>query len=181
MRRPPAADAPGVYVVPLTSNPLDNGGLLPKAPIDEAKVRAGIDRVPTFCFRGRLNPDPAEVTEFLNEFWLRMRPSSVYIGKATCISKRLHQLYRHELGQGSPHAGGHWLKTLSNLGELYIHYCTCPTAGMAQRKEDEALAAFKAQVSARWRSRIHNAIPYANRAHPTGFPKQREIRNDVLA
>lgn len=176
----PATDAPGVYAVSLSSNPLDNGGLLPKASINEARVRAWMDRVPAFCFRGRLNPDPAEVAEVLNEFWLPDE-NIVYIGKATCIRKRLDQLYRHKLGNRSPHAGGHWLKTLFNLGELYIHYCTCPTADTAERKEDEALAAFKAQVSARWRRRIQNAISFATRAHPAGFPKQREIRNDVLS
>ncbi|GIK17804.1 MAG: hypothetical protein BroJett003_27680 [Planctomycetota bacterium] len=115
----------------------------------------------------------------MNEFWLPDE-SIVYIGKATCIRKRLNQFHRHKLGSRSLHAGGHWLKTLSNLGELHIHYCTCPTADTAERKEDEALAAFKAQASARWRSHIHNAVPFANRAHPAGFRKQREICNNVL-
>lgn len=175
----PSTDQPGVYAISLCSDPSSNGGLLPRAPIEIEKVQAWISRVPTFCYRGQMSPQPTVVAAFLNEFWIDDE-SIVYIGKATCLRKRLDQFRRHKLGNRSPHAGGHWIKTLANLGDLFIHYCICPTADAAESKEDEALALFKGQVSQRCRCALHNPIPFANRAHPPGVSKQKAICDDVL-
>lgn len=175
----PATDAPGVYAISLCSDPRRNEGLLSKAPIDQARVSAWVERVPTFQFFRQLKPEPRRVVEFLSGFWLEDE-TIVYIGKATSLHARLGQYKRHKLGNRSPHAGGHWIKTLSNLDRMYIHFCVCPTVTIAECKEDAALAIFKRQVSPAIRVRLHNPIPFANREHPRGVCKQDDICGDVL-
>ena len=58
----------------------------------------------------------------LTQFWLSDE-TILYIGKAErqTLSKRVHQYYNHKVGKISNHKGGYWLKTLSNLNELYVH------------------------------------------------------------
>jgi hypothetical protein len=175
----PNTDSPGVYAISLCRDPRCNDGLLPRAPIDVDKVKAWIKRVPTFCFRGHTSPKPRTVTDFLAQFWF-CDESIVYIGKAKCLHKRLQNFRSHTLGNRSPHAGGHWVKTLSNLDRLFIHFCICQTVQVAEAKEDAALKLFKSQISPRRRRGIQNLIPFANRAHPHGSNKQDEIFNDVL-
>jgi hypothetical protein len=40
--------------------------------------------------------------------------SVVYIGRAKCLSRRLGQFYRHQLGRSSPHSGGQRILTLNS-------------------------------------------------------------------
>src|SRR5437879_2359420 len=76
-------------------------------------------------------------------FWL---PDEVilYVGKATSLSTRVRQYYSTPLGARSPHAGGHFLKTLSILGELTVHFATTVEPGPT---EDAALSFFCSRVS----------------------------------
>src|SRR4051812_27040174 len=107
----PATDEPGVYAISLCDDPSCNAGLLPQAPVDPARVAAWIARVPTFTYRGKA-AIATDVVAFLQTFWFPDE-SIVYIGKANCLSSRLQQYRGHKLGHRSPHAGGHWLKTLA--------------------------------------------------------------------
>lgn len=176
----PATDAPGIYAISLCADPTCNGELLADAPLDVSKVAAWLNRVPTFCFRGVVQPPAQIVADFLKTFWLEDE-SIIYIGKATRLRERLGQYRGHRLGDRRPHAGGHWIKTLSNLQELFIHFAVVDSESLAAAKEGEALARFKMQVSSRHRARLRNPIPFANRAHPSGNNKQHDIRADVLA
>lgn len=124
-------------------------------------------------------PQASDVVEVLGSFWLIDEPI-IYIGKASSLRQRLGQYFRHELGDRRPHAGGHWIKTLECLQSTFIHYAETATESDARKKEDDALTIFKAGVSSQHRSRITNPIPFANREHPRGSRKQRDIGHDVL-
>ena len=82
-----------------------------------------------------------------------------------------------------PHAGGHWLKTLSCLDQLHVYFAECPSAEAAAAQESVALEVFVDRVSKESRSALLNPslpIPFANRGHPRGNRKQTGIRYDVL-
>lgn len=175
----PAVEGPGVYTVSLSEDPSQLSGVLETAPVDVTTVGDWIERVPSYTFRGGAEPDPQEVTAFLSTFWIPDE-SIVYIGKATSLKKRLGQYFSHRLGNRSPHAGGHWVKTLTCLDHLYVHYAVVDTAEQGRDKEAEALQYFKAMVSPEHLDRLKNPIPFANREHPQGNRKQKAISKDVL-
>lgn len=175
----PETSQPGVYAISLCADPSLNDGVLAVAPVDVLAVKRWIARVPTFCFRGECKPNAADVADFLGSYWIADE-SIVYIGKATSLRDRLRKFRSHVLGDRKPHAGGHWLKALSNPNGFFVHYCSCSTVAIAEHREDEALSIFKAQVSESSRQRIANPIPFANREHPKGARKQSEIARDVL-
>jgi hypothetical protein len=173
----------GVYAVSLCDDPERNAGLIPKAPVSNALVGRWIRYVPTFSFDGKPRPSPPIVAAFLASMWLPDE-SIVYLGKATCLKKRLRQFHKHTLGNPKPHAGGHWLKTLTILERMHIFFCECRSAAEAEDKEKEALRAFVAQVSKRTLKGLYNAqlpIPFANREYPKGTRKQFRISGDVYA
>jgi hypothetical protein len=179
---PVACTKPGVYAVSLSGNPRRNAGLPPEAPVSVALVQEWIEYVATFTFDGKPRPSPSAVAAFIKQFWLPDE-SILYIGKATCLEDRLGQLRGHHLGNPSPHKGGHWLKTLSNLDRLHVFFCQCDSVQEAEDSEDEALALFASQVSARTRKRLYNPdmpIPFANGKDERGRLKQSRIAKSVL-
>src|SRR4030065_708843 len=76
----------------------------------------------------------------------------VYIGRAgprrhvtvSELSDRVEEYYTTRLGARSPHAGGWPLKTLANLGSLYVHYAYCDDV---LKKEQLMLKAFADNLS----------------------------------
>jgi hypothetical protein len=175
-------DKPGVYFVSLTPDAKTNTGLLSRAPISPALVSEWIGRVPTFAFDGK--PCRADdVGSFLATAWLPDE-SIVYIGRATkSLAVRTGQFFRHRLGERQPHNGGHWVKVLSNLNDLFLHYAGCDNETQAKALEERALAEFVQQVSRTTRERLMNPripIPFANREYPQGTRKQARIGRDVL-
>jgi hypothetical protein len=179
---PVACTKPGVYAVSLGGNPHRNAGLLPEAPLSVGLVREWIEYVPTFTFDGKPRPSPSAVAAFIKQFWLPDE-SILYIGKATCLKKRLSELRGHRLGNHSPHKGGHWLKTLSNPDHLHIFFCECDSEGKAIALEGKALESFVSQVSARTLKRLYNPempIPFANGKDSRGRLKQSRIAKSVL-
>lgn len=56
-----------------------------------------------------------------------------YIGLAgTSLRKRVGRYYRTPLGARRPHAGGWWLKTLTVLDDLWVHYAATHDGGVAE-------------------------------------------------
>ena len=53
----------------------------------------------------------------------------LYIGKAPKrnngkgLGNRVNEYYRTEYGARNPHAGGHWIKSLAKLENLFVYYC----------------------------------------------------------
>lgn len=94
----------------------------------------------------------------------------LYIGKtSSALKKRIRAYYKTELGAGSPHSGGQWLKTLKNLFQLYVHYAVSDSP---EADESKLLAYFKQRAG---------ELPFANLTGPDGrkqhgMVKQREER-----
>jgi hypothetical protein len=175
-------DSPGVYIVSIVSLEL-----LPTAsvkqssavpPIDTLAVSNWISRVPTLQMDG-VRPSSGSLVQRLSEFWLADE-TILYIGKAgTSIKKRVGQYYRTPLGDRGPHAGGHWLKTLSVLSKLSIFWTT---TNKPEIMEDLLLASFMEKVSAESRSKLRDPnlpLPFANMEVPGGRSKAHGISGSV--
>lgn len=155
---------PGVYLVSRSRD----GNASPRCqrcPFDHGVLADWIKRAPDM----RLNeavPTPAALDDYLSGFW-HADEAIVYIGQATGLGARLEQFFRHRLGDRRPHAGGHWLKTLSHEN-LWIHAAACRSARDAIRLESLALDLFQAAVLSVRPELVATparAIPFANRAH----------------
>lgn len=160
---------PGVYVVSLTAEPHAIQGL-PAAPISISAAEELLTTRPELRVDGA-RPSPEDLVARLAAFWL---PDEVvlYIGLAgTSVQQRVSAYYRTPLGARSPHAGGWFLKTLSNLGELHVHFGECSDPAGA---EDDMLAGFSSRVSDLSRRHLHDGerpIPFANLEWPRGRKK----------
>lgn len=161
------SSAKGLYIVSLCADPATKSGL--KTPVfNEAQIQQWIDRLPDFRIDGQ-RPTVASLKKRLLEFW-HPTETILYIGQTgSTLKKRIGAYYRTPLGDRKPHSGGHWLKTLQNLPDLYVHY-----AASDNPVGDEAkmLAYFKQQAG---------EIPFANLEGPDGrkphgLQNQRESR-----
>lgn len=101
-------------------------------------------------------------------FW---HPDEVvlYVGTTTSsLRKRVGAYYRTPLGARRPHAGGYFLKTLSNLSDLWVYYA--PSLNPAD-VEDEMVLNF-----AQSRSGSIQDLPFANLKFPRGASKSHGVR-----
>jgi len=118
----------GVYFVSLSPDPKSSAGLR-DAPVSDLALLGWIRAVPAMTVDGARATAEA-LRARLSAFWLPDE-SILYIGKAgggssrKTLRQRVREYYRTELGQPRPHSGGHWLKTLSNLGSLAVHWSEC--------------------------------------------------------
>ena len=158
----PVPDASqGVYVVALTDDVAATAAALAAAPLSWAALEQ------LLAVRPELQVDRADVdadvlAKRLRSFWL---PDEValYIGLAgQPLRTRVRQYYGTPLGARKPHAGGWWLKTLSVLDELWVHYAPTPDFEDAEKL---MLLAFADCVSPRSRAGLHDRerlMPFAN-------------------
>lgn len=117
-----------------------------KAPISESKLRLWITKIRTIEIDGKAGINTLELLNRLNRFWLPDE-NILYIGQTECkggLKKRISQFYRTDLGERKPHAGGHWIKTLSCLNDLYVHYISTSSPLILEK---EILKNFASQVS----------------------------------
>jgi len=176
----PASDEQGVYVVSLHRDPDKEDGL-PEAPVSEATVAAWIERVPSLILDGG-QPKPIDLMQRLARYWLPDE-AIVYIGKATSLRKRLGQYYSTPLGDRRPHAGGHWIKTLTNLTSLTVHYAESDKVGDPEAVEKQILLKFSQAVSRQTRAAHPQqdlTIPFANLEIKGVGRRNHGIRNAVL-
>lgn len=172
-------DQSGVYLVALTDERENVSAALPECPIAIHQVEQLLDVRPELLLDG-VRPTPEALAQRYASFWL---PDEVvvYVGLTTApLVNRVDAYYRTSLGRRSPHAGGYWLKVLSALPDLFVHYAACE----AVRTAEEALAAtFMANVSPATRSRLYDAavpLPFANRKVPPHGPiKKHGISRDT--
>lgn len=122
----PSCRENGVYVVALTNDPNSLAGTLDAMPVSHEAIGNWL------IVQQHLTVDglPASVDSVgarLSRYWLSSEVI-LYIGKTAKedgLCGRVGQFYRHVLGRHSPHRGGHWIKTLSVLEQLFVHYAPC--------------------------------------------------------
>jgi hypothetical protein len=159
-----------VYVVSLSQDPNANAGLRARAPIDRNSIQQWISRVPTIEL-DRSEATVEGIIQRLREFWLADE-SILYIGKATPLQSRIKAYYDTPLGNRGPHAGGHWIKTLSILRKTFLHFAEVADC---ERSEAELLRAFVAGVSRATRQRVGDPpLPFANLEFREGKRKRRK-------
>ncbi len=176
----PSSDNQGVYLVSLDGDPDEVVGL-PEAPVSEATVAAWIERVESLTLDGG-RPKPIALVQELARYWLPDE-AIVYIGKATSLRKRLGQYYSTPLGDRRPHAGGHWIKTLTNLTSLTVHYAELDDVADPEDVEKQMLLLFSQAVSRQTRAAHPQqdlTIPFANLEIKRVGRRNHGIRNAVL-
>ncbi|HUP83918.1 MAG TPA: transcription elongation factor GreA [Candidatus Limnocylindria bacterium] len=115
---PVASRSPGLIVVELP-------GGADSAPIDLGALRRWLDRVPSLTLDGE-RPSPQVLQRRLATEWSAGQPI-LFVCRATRgIGARLAGIYATTLGDARPASAGHWLKTLSNPGELRVWWAETP-------------------------------------------------------
>jgi hypothetical protein len=87
------------------------------------------------------------------------------------------------LGDRRPHAGGHWIKTLTNLTSLTVHYAELDSVADPEDVEKQMLRTFSQAVSAQTRAAHPQpdlTIPFANLEIRGVGRRNHGIRNAVL-
>lgn len=172
-------DRPGVYIVSTSTLPTGNSDCChTNAPIDPNILNKWIAEVSTLRLNG-CRPTISALQDHLSGFWLPDE-SILYIGKAgTSVKKRVGQYYRTPLGAPKPHAGGHWIKTLSILSSLSVFWSLTDTP---EDKENELLGYFVQNVSEQTKRRLldpDNPFPFANLEYPKGNCKNHACSGSV--
>jgi hypothetical protein len=168
------ASIPGVYLVTLDQSSNTASAGLAQAPIDEARVADLLRVRPELRVDGD-RPTVKVLAERLAGSWLP-EETVLYIGMAgTSLANRVSQYYSTRLGARRPHSGGWFLKTLSNLESLTVHYAAAANPAAAER---DLMLAFAGGVNEAQRGRLHDsscAYPFANLIGPTGLRKAHGI------
>jgi hypothetical protein len=164
-------DLPGVYVVASTPDLGDPTGLMGTYHHDPRAFDSLKSACPSVTIDGRL-ASHHELSERIGAFWI---PDSaiLYVGLAgTSVRKRVNQYYITRIGQRSPHAGGWWLKTLTDLKTLFVHYAA---ADAPKSKEALMLRTFAAAVPPSVRQTLYDSeriAPFANVDVESGLLKR---------
>ena len=157
----------GVYIVSLSEESGKNNGIQKNPPISRDIIRKWIKKVDGFEIDKIKTFDTGKVIERLSQFWLPDE-NILYIGKAPRrssgkgIGNRIREYYKTKYGEKRPHAGGHWLKSLIILDELFVYYTTCENPGEI---EEGMLRFFCNNVSDSTRSILRDKellLPFAN-------------------
>ena len=165
---------PGVYLVCLTKDADSLDDCRPTCPISMAVVEAWFQACPGL----RVDGERASLEALgprVASFWLGDEVV-LYIGHAgTSLRVRVGQYYRTELGARGPHSGGHFLKTLTCIDNLYVHPVLTDDPVVVERA---LLMAFSCGVSASSRLALHdgaNRLPFANLEFPEKHRKRHGI------
>lgn len=110
--------------------------------------------------------DVEDIAKRLSEFWLPDE-NILYIGKAPKRGKkglgnRVYEFYRTDYGKKRPHAGGHWIKALKSLNNLYVYYFPCSDV---HKLEIKLLRYFISNVSEATKQKLRDQellLPFAN-------------------
>lgn len=171
----------GIYIVSLSNSPDANNGILNKCPISESILKKWIKKVGGFQMDNKLTFNIEIISERLSQFWLSDE-NILYVGKApkrkngNGIGNRLREYYRTEFGENKPHAGGHWLKLLNNINELFVYYTTCQNSGDI---ELEILKRFCENVSKTTKKLLRDPLlplPFANLEFKRGLRKNHGLK-----
>jgi len=111
---------------------------LTDCPLSDAALDELLISCPALTLDGG-RPTRAQVAKRIGSYWL---PDEcvLYIGLAgQPLRTRVRQYYKTRIGAAKPHKGGWWLKTLSVLTELHVHYA--PTDDFKEAEEQMLRAA----------------------------------------
>jgi hypothetical protein len=173
-RTAPRLNAPGVYLVSIDADPSRLGGLAASAPIDTGAIETLLAARPELRLHGT-RPSRDQLVKQIGRFWLADEPV-LYIGLASnSVATRIAQYYATPLGARSPHAGGWFLKTLSSLPDLHVHYAAADDTNGA---EDLLIGAFVQNVDSGTRHALadpERPFPFANLEWPRGIRKSHGI------
>jgi len=173
----PRLSKAGIYIVSTSHDPIVNDNLFASAPIDNDVLKFWLNKVTTLKVDSNASPTFSQLRERLNQFWLPDE-SILYIGQtksAKGVAGRVSQYYRTEIGERRPHLGGHWIKTLSILKQLFVHYFPDDTP---IQTEESLLRAFVGQVSKQTLGNLRDKnlpIPFANLELEKGNKKNHGI------
>jgi hypothetical protein len=149
------------------------------APIDRAAVSAWLSRVSTLTLDGR-RPTASELVARLAASWMPSR-RIVYIGRSSRpLVDRVREFYGTPLGNRSPHAGGHWLKTLSMLPHCHVWWASTPAFLAA---EGQLFGAFATTVPDAEAQALHDptlVLPFGNLENEHKVRKNHGIRGSKL-
>jgi len=176
--KPVPVSTPGVYLISLAEDPADYSSNMVAAPISEA----AIEQLLAVCSQLKLDsrrPTPSELKKRIGRLWLGAH-TVLYVGQAgTSLRTRVAQYYHTPLGARSPHAGGWFLKLLSNLDQLFVHYAT---SGDPVESEKRIVQAFVdavpplALMPLQWAfGASYLPLPFANLQYPDGPKKPHGI------
>lgn len=179
----PDSSSIGIYIVSTEENPNENSNLFEKAPISDDILRFWLGKVSSLQIDAKQKPSIPELRERLSGFWLPDE-NIIYIGQTESkkgLRGRVNQYYDTEIGDRKPHAGGHWIKTLSILNQLFVHYIPNPSPRVT---EEKLLHKFIEQVSEKTRKELFNStlpIPFANLELEKGNRKLHGISKSKLS
>lgn len=154
--------SPGVYIVALSPSADAMESTYPDAPISDAAVGELCGVCPALTLDDMQHPARAELANRISSYWLPDE-TVLYLGLAgQPLRTRVRQYYRTPLGAAKPHKGGWWLKTLSVLADVHVHFAA--TADF-KHAEENMLRTFAANVSDDSRDRLpadEPVMPFAN-------------------
>ncbi len=171
--RPVPAKGPGVYVVELPAPLLH-------APLEINRIGKWLEHVPELLL-DKAHPTSRGLAARLGSFWL---PSSrvLFIGATEgSIGGRIEAIRNTILGDRRPHAGGHWLHTLSSLDTARVWWAQTRAV---EEAEDALLSAFADSIPAPERAALHDSavvLPFANLRTVTGERKVTGLANSLVA
>jgi len=170
----------GIYIVSMSSKFSRNDRVFEAAPIDGNAVSRWISRVPAIELDRQPTPSPDELVMRLSEFWLPDE-SILYVGKATSLRTRVRGYCATPLGDRRPHAGGHWIKTISILSETFVYFAETQTP---EETESMLIQTFVDGVSSDTKQKLRDPkhpFPFANLEYPKGNRKVHGIaRSKVI-
>ena len=178
----------GIYIVSTCSDSSKNENLYSSAPIDDKMLAFWLNKVPGMKLDGN-RPSVQELKQRLADFWLP-KENIVYIGQTeNSLAKRVGQYYITELGDAKPHAGGHWLKTLKILNDLWVYYLPCPSPKEVEEKlldcfwrlssQKESPSLLNENLLLRF-SKENLVLPFANLELTRGKRKKHGITGSTL-
>jgi len=172
----PLTSASGVYIVSLTDSIKCNmQSLIKEPPLNQKVFEDWLQICPNLTLDQK-KPTIDQLIERIRRFWLPDE-SILYIGKATTLSNRLNQYYRTPIGARAPHSGGYFLKLLSNIDELWVHYAECNDPHSCEFK---MLSQFIKNVSSETKQLLLDPVhpfPFANLEWPVGSRKRHGLKN----
>lgn len=167
-------DRPGIYVVAIADSPDSLEPTLQSAPISSTAIEELLEVRPELRV-DQARPTADDLKRRVAGFWLPDE-TVLYVGLAgTSLRNRVNQYYKTPLGARKPHAGGWFLKLLSNLQSLHVHFAETTDASGA---ENAALKTFCSNVTSSTKGGLLDAehpFPFANLEWPRGVRKNHGI------